>query len=45
MKEEQVVVRIEPEHKLKLIEKAKAAGMNLSEYARILFLKDIGIIK
>ena len=45
MKDAMVVIRLTMEQKEKLQEVASDAGMHLSEYIRMLVLKDLQIIK
>ena len=40
-----ITLRLTPEHKELLQKKAKESGMQVSEYIRILILKDLGIVK
>lgn len=45
MKDATITVRLLPEHKELLQEKASSVGMSVSEYLRMLALKDMDIIK
>jgi antitoxin component of RelBE/YafQ-DinJ toxin-antitoxin module len=45
MKDATITVRILAEHKEQLQAKAVIMGMSVSEYLRMLALKDLGIIK